>query len=109
MQAEEVTNQAFQAATPDPLRHDASPLVHMFNRERLEDVLRIGSLASQQVTIFHVCTVAWQSLLCFPTFAPFLLQSSMLPLRLLHCQVLTPHSQLAPRQQAARVSSPSGL
>ena len=51
MQAEEVTNQAFQAATPDPLRHDAAPLVNMFNSDRLEDVLRIGSLASQQVEL----------------------------------------------------------
>lgn len=49
VQAEEVTNQAFQAAIPDPLRHDAAPLVNMFNSFRLEDVLRIGSLASQQV------------------------------------------------------------
>ena len=66
LQAEEVTSQAFQAATPDPLRHDAAPLVHMFNTERLEDVLRIGSLAAQQVRAAMYCTL-WllrQMLVC---------------------------------------------
>ncbi len=58
VQAEEVTNQAFQAATPDPLRHDAAPLVHMFNSERLEDVLRIGSLAAQQVSAVLCCSIS---------------------------------------------------
>ena len=43
--AELLSAEDFQAAQPDPLRSDAPTLIATFNRERSEDVLRIGAFA----------------------------------------------------------------
>lgn len=43
--AEHLTADSYKAAQPDPLRRDAPLLVATFNRDRTEDVLRIGAFA----------------------------------------------------------------
>ena len=43
--AEILAAEQYLAARPDPLRADAPTLVATFNRERIEDVLRIGAFA----------------------------------------------------------------
>ena len=46
--AEHLAPAEYTSAQPDPLRRDAPVLVSIFNRERLEDVLRIGAYAVGQ-------------------------------------------------------------
>lgn len=43
--AEHLDAEAYRSAEPDPLRQDAPTLVSTFNRERAEDVLRVGAFA----------------------------------------------------------------
>ena len=43
--AEHLNAEEYRSADPDPLRRDAPTLVSTFNRERTEDVLRVGAFA----------------------------------------------------------------
>lgn len=43
--AEHLGAEEYRSAEPDPLRGDAPTLVSTFNRERTEDVLRVGAFA----------------------------------------------------------------
>ncbi|KAK9808263.1 hypothetical protein WJX73_004581 [Symbiochloris irregularis] len=58
--AEYLDAELYRSAEPDPLRRDAPALVSTFNRERTEDVLRVGAFAvGQPIEQTYAAELLW--------------------------------------------------